>query len=912
VGREKELSQIDAFLDAADVAFTALGFEGEAGIGKTTVWREARRRAEERGALVLPCRPSAAEAKLSFAALADVLAPVDEANLSALSPPQRDALEVALLRADPRADPPSPRAVAAGLLTLVRQLSRERTVIIAVDDAQWLDPPSRAALEFTARRLEGEHVGLLYSLRVPTERPPLGRAVAEDRLQRQVLGALSLAALGRIVAERLGRLPPRPLLARISLASGGNPFFALEIARLLIERGDEPAPGGGLPVPDELQALLVARVRRLPDAAREAVLLAAVLSSPDTQMVSPDTLAAAEEAEVLTVDARGRIEFVHPLFASAAYGSVPTARRRELHRRAAELVSDPEQQARHLALGSETPTPEVARRLDQAAELAARRGAPDAAAELAELAADQTPVKDANGRAIRAVRAAHFHFDAGDLARAQTLADTVSGGSLAAVVRAEALQLAARLAARRSDFTEAATFARSALELAGDDDRLRAGIELDLVYCAVSLGDFPQADVHARAAVEHAEASEQDGIVADALAVLTMSEFLRGERLDEARLKRALALEDPAMTRSFIMRPAVIHGMLRLWRGELDDAVTALTAVRDDAAERGIEGAIPMMSFYLVWTALWRGEIARAAEWADEARAAANLLEDPTTSGITLAASALVHAHDGHPELARRDAGEALALFERLQWRSGVIWPLWALGLAELGEGNPTGVDRVLGPLGAQLAAMGGGDPILTMFLPDEIEALVALGELERAEAHLGAFERSAQERDRAWALAAAARCRGALAAANGQRDDALTAFELALATHERTGMPFERARTLLLLGQAHRRFKQRGRAGAVLREAVAEFERLGSPSWARRARQELARIGGPGPSGDGLTETERRLAELAAAGLTNRQVADRAFVSVKTVEANLTRAYRKLGVRSRATLADALRAQDR
>src|SRR6185437_2559660 len=267
--------------------------------------------------------------------------------------------------------------------------------------------------------------------------------------------------------------------------------------------------------------------------------------------------------------------------------------------------------------------------------------------------------------------------------------------------------------------------------------------------------------------------------------------------------------------------------------------------------------------------------------------------DDPAVSAIALSASALVHAYDGHSQEARGEAGEALAHFERLGWRSGVIWPLWALGLADLVDGNPAGVHGLLGPLAEQVVLMGPTDPVLRMFVPDEVEALVALGELDLAQEYLEPFERSAAELERAWAVAAAGRCRGALEAARGAQDEAAAAFERALAAHDAVDMPLERARTRLLAGEAFRRFKQRGRAREMFGAA--------------RARDGLARVGRPGAGGDALTETERRLAELAASGLTNHEVAARAFVSVKTVEANLTRIYRKLGVRSRVGLANAL-----
>jgi DNA-binding CsgD family transcriptional regulator len=907
VGRETELAEVDAFLDAAGEGFAALVLDGEAGIGKTTVWRQAVCLAEQRGVRVLACRASAAEAKLSFAGLADLLSSIAEEALGSLPAPQRDALAVALLRAAPSGRAPGARAVAAGFLSLLRALAATTMVLVAVDDWQWLDRSSRAVLEFAARRLGSEHVGLLCTLRSPAGGPVIGGAGAEERLRKVALGPLSLAALGRIIAARLGRSLPRPVLAGIARASAGNPFYALEVARLVIERGVEGLPGSGLPVPDDLRALTAARVRRLPAAAREALLLAAVLSAPDTDLIKPSALAPAEEAGIVTVDAAGRIEFAHPLFAAAVCGSVPIARRRALHRRAAGLVSDPEQRAWHLALGSDRADALIARQLDEAAVSAASRGAPDAAAELAELGAQLTPEADAAERGGRLLAAGRFHFDAGDLARAEALAQRALAGSPAGGLRTCALQLLAQLSARRSNFSEASELAVAALEAAGEDHWVRAGIELDLVYCAISLGDIAGAWPHARAAVADAQATGEDGILADALAVLTMAEFLSGRGVDRARLDRALALEDPTGASTFMMRPRFIQGLLALWCGELGSALEALGGVYEETVERGREGTAPMISWYLVWAHVWRGNLALAARLSEEALEAAALLEDPTTSGLALSASALVHAHDGRSELARAEAKDAIELFERVQWRSGMLFPLWALGLAELSEENPAAVNSLLGPLADQLAAMGGGDPVMANFLPDEIEALIALGDLERAQAHLERFESRARELDRAWAVAAAERCRGALAAARGEREAAFRAFERALACHQDTKMPFERARTQLVAGQTYRRFKQWGQARSALSEALATFELVGAPRWAQRTRNELARVGARPPAGLQLTETELRVAQLAASGLSNQDVADRAFISVKTVEANLTRVYRKLGVRSRAALADAL-----
>lgn len=887
-----------------------LVLEGEAGIGKTTVWQEARRRADRGGARVLWCRPSAAEAKFSFAAVADLLSPVDEEAFDALPGPQRDALAVAMLRAAPSERAPVQRAVAAGFLALVRGFAAEGPLVVAVDDWQWLDAPSRGVLEFAARRLESEPVGLLCTLRSSDVRSQFDDAIPRERVRTETVGPLSLAALGRIVVAAFGRSLPRPLLLRISQTSRGNPFYALEIARLLLERGIDYVPGAELPVPHDLRRLTAQRIRRLPANARGAVWLAAIQSAPDSRTVDTGALAPAEQAGIVRIDERGRIEFGHPLLASAALDLVTTAHRRELHRQAAELVLDSEQRARHLALGSVSPDEQIAEQLDDAAAIAARRGAPQAAAELAELAARSTPAEDRDGRHVRLMSAAQDHFDSGDLERAAALADEVGTQGRSRSLRAQAVQLAGRLRARQGNFTESARLATAALELA-PDRRLQAGIELDLVYCAVSLGDLAGARSHAGAAVEDAQAAGENGMLGDALAVLTMAEFLAGIGLDRARLARALTLEDPAMGRSWMMRPKTIWGMLQLWTGDLAGALETLEAVQTDSVERGLESFAPMLVLYPVWAAVWHGDLDRAARLSEEGRAAASLVGDPNATGIALSASALVHAHDGHTDLARHEAGEALALFERLQWRSGAIWPLWALGLAAMSDGSPDAADAVLRPLAEQIGAMGDGDPVLTMFLPDEIEALVGLGELELARDYLEPFEGRARALDRAWALAAAARCRGVLAAASGERALAFEAFDRALAEHDRAQMPFERARTLLLAGQSYRRFKQRARARTSLTAAAEQFEAVGAPQWSARARAELGRLGHSGRDRDGLSETELRVAELAASGLSNQEVAERAFLSVKTVEANLTRVYRKLGVRSRVGLANVIRPRE-
>lgn len=427
VGRSAELDAIDRFLDRLAGAPAAVLFEGVPGIGKTTVWRQALARAAARSFTVLPCRPVEAETKLAFASLADLLEPVAEAVLPGLPEPQRLALEVALMRASPPGIPPSPRAVATAVLSALRVLAVAQPVVLAIDDQQWLDRASAEALAFALRRIGDHRVGVAAAVRIGDDEPSdpiaLDRAFA-GRVARRRLGPLTLGGLHHVIRAHLGHVFPRPTLRRIGDASAGNPLFALEIARALIEAGAQPAPGEPLPVPRTLTSLLVRRLERLPLRTREVLLVVSALSAPTVTLVrqvadvdGDAALARAEQARVIDVDG-DRIRFTHPLLASAVYSSAALEKRRALHRRLADLVAAPEERARHLALSTVQPDEAVAHALDEAAALARRRGAPDTAGELEEQAARLTLDDDRPASRRRRIQAAEHFVQTGDLARA--------------------------------------------------------------------------------------------------------------------------------------------------------------------------------------------------------------------------------------------------------------------------------------------------------------------------------------------------------------------------------------------------------------------------------------------------------------------------------------------------------------
>jgi hypothetical protein len=400
IGRIRELGAAERFLDAVPAGLSGLVLEGEAGIGKSMLWRETAWRAQARGYRVLSTRPAEAEAKLSFSGLADLLADVEPEVFERLPAPQRRALEVALVRAEGRADR---RALLAGFVSLLSALASWGPLVLAVDDVQWLDTPSLSALQFVVRRLAGRPVGVLISARLVMDAAPRGfeRALADASVERLRVGPLSLAALHGLFKARLGRVFDRPTLVRIERATGGNPLFALEIARELLET--PPAPGDALPAPRDVGELVGARICRLPARTREELLAAASLSRPTTALIDAGSLEPAERAGLVHVEPDGTVSFDHPVFVSAVYAAASPVRRRAVHRRLAAHVPDFEERARHLALASTGVDAATAATLSQAAGRARGRGAPDAAAELERLALRATTAEAVGERTRRAL-----------------------------------------------------------------------------------------------------------------------------------------------------------------------------------------------------------------------------------------------------------------------------------------------------------------------------------------------------------------------------------------------------------------------------------------------------------------------------------------------------------------------------
>jgi DNA-binding CsgD family transcriptional regulator len=922
IGRESELATLDRFLDSIPTGPSALLLSGDPGIGKTTVWKEGLASAQLRRYRTLSCGPVEAETRLSYAALGDLLEPILEEALPSVPEPQRQALEVALLRSPGSGARADQRAVSLAVLACLRSVASTSPVVVAVDDIQWMDIPSVRVLQFVVRRLKDEQVGLMTAARgARADDDPLGvvSAVAEDRVHAVHVGPLSLEALERVLRTKVGEGFSRTTLLNLHEMSGGNPFFAQEIGLALLRRGGDVAAGEGLPIPDRLQVLIEDRLEGLPAQTLEALEVVSALSTPTLDAIAAGTdpsevdrrLGPALENGVVEV-VGDRLRFTHPLLASAVYQRIPPARRRELHARLARIVRDPEERARHLALSVEGPDVAVAAALEEAALLASSRGAPQSAAELWELSRRATPRDRGEDLVHRTHQAGVAHYECGDTSLARSVLEQAVDLSMAGPARARVLLDLGMGIGETEGWRGAWAVFEAALGEAGDDLALRARIEQNLGYAWLFRGDLAASERHASAALQLAEELQEPRVMAEAFQAYPFVEFLLGRGVDQEMLDRGIALEGhmEGEFKSQVLRASHVLAQLLKFTDRLDEARRTFTELLGDAAAHGVEGAIPQFRYHLAELECRAGNWEAAMEHARESRAGAQRIRMGAMSAQGHFAVGLVEAHVGRTDPARLEALEGLRIAEAAGEILLLIPNLSVLGFLELSLGRPTEADAYLSRAVELAQAMGVREPAYFRIVPDQVEALVALGRLDEAETLLAPFEEAGKELDRAWAMATGARCRALVLAARGDLPGASAAADEAVRQHDRLPLPFELGRTLLVKGTVQRRAKRKREARDTLTQALEIFEGLGAVAWAERTRAELARIGGRAPSSVDLTPTETRVAELVAAGGTNREVADALFVSVHTVEANLKRIYRKLGIRSRTELASALQSR--
>jgi DNA-binding CsgD family transcriptional regulator len=925
VGRDAEIAEIWAFLSAASEAPAALVITGDAGIGKTVVWEHVLQAA--RSYRVLLCRSAPAERPLAFSALDDLFGDVADEVLPGLAGPRRRAVEAALLRdvtpghfpADPLgANPalPEPRVLARGILDGLRILSGGGPLMIAVDDAQWLDRPSARVMEFCFRRLQREPVLVLLTYRDEDLAFPLGldRALPPDRLGRVRLGPLTLGAIGEVLRSQLGAVPPRYALTRLYDACGGNPFYALECARMLLDRPDMSVTNEPLPLPRSLDGLVLRRVRRLPPEVRRVGRLVAASFDQHERLIRAacgegESWAVIDQAiDEGIIERNGEIlRFTHPLLQSALYGEMLLDERKQVHQRLGAVAEDLEERAWHLALGADRPSGEIARMLEGAARHAASRGAPEEGATLAEQAARLTPADQSEATRERIVQAADYYFRAGSVARSRELIQSALPACPVGTLRASLLLRLATVHYHLSGWPLAEeTFLQAARE-AHEDPALLAHAEQELAFARVVAGDLPAALRWAKASLRSAERATDPHLTAHSLARIAVFEFLQGNGVRLDLLDRAEALDasagDEPPGRLPLHGPSLGRGLLLKWCDRLDEARVVLTGQYRSALDRGDEASLPFLLYNFSELECWAGNWDTSEEYAREGCRVAEESRQQTMKPATLYCLALVCAHRGQVVKAQELASGALALCEQTGNVPVVSQVLSVLGFVALSLDDHQAAAAHLNRLAEAVAAFGLGEPGVVKFLPDEIEALAALGQIDRAWSFTRQLEAQGKLLGRPWALATGARCRAHLAAIDGDLQEALAACDQALSQHQRLTMPFELGRTLLVKGMIERRARRKSAARNSFGKALAIFEHMGAPLWAGKACRELSKIAARSPV-DGLTETELRVADLVTQGRTNREVASAMFVTENTVQTHVRHIFQKLGVRSRTELA--------
>ncbi|MEU9000632.1 AAA family ATPase [Streptomyces sp. NPDC048551] len=854
-GRQSEEAALDALLDAARQGRGgALVLRGEAGIGKSALLDRISPDSAPTVRRVTGCE---AERDLVGAGLLQLLWPLQE-QVAQLPGPQARALHTVL---GGSAGPADRYTTGLALLTLLARLAESGPVVCVVDDAQWLDRSSADALLFAARRIAAEPVALVFAAR-------------DEGFDARGLPELFLPRLDRRSAARV--------LERYRLSAArreqvledadGNPLALLEFGRA------EPAcgPGGGRRVTDRVLASFRDRITELPDHVRLLLLTAAADGSRDLARVlaavdalggsGARALEAAERSGLLRVDG-ARAAFRHPLVRAAAYQSAPSVQRTRVHRELAALAADCDARARHLALAALGPDASVAAEVARAADRALDRAAPALACDLYQRAADLSTSLPDRGRLLR--RAAAAAVAAGDLGPAATLAERAGPLATTGADRAALAEVRAAVEFERGDQAAAARL---------------------LVAGAPEAGPGPSASM-LRTAATYAWFSGDAGSVRACAELLPGDDTVRGmARLVDGDHPAGLAaLAAAAAEGGPGMRPVYAAALLGD-DGRTEELVTAEVARRRRA---GLAGGLPEALQMLARLQVIQGRHRDAEASVAEARAVAEDCGMPQRIGRLEVVLARIAAIEGDPERCRPVAGGTV---------DGGVAVACLLGLLDLGLGR---YEEALVRLESAWTRPGHYMTALVAATGDLVEAAVRLGAPERARLPWQRLASWAEAGGQPWARAVALRCEAQLTG----REEAFTAAE---ALHERAGRPFEAARTLLVHGEWLRRARRQTEARARLHGALEVFERLHAAPWAGRARAELRAAGEPaaaavptaGALADRLTPQELQVVRLAAEGRSSREVAGLLFLSPRTVEHHLYKAYPKLGIRSRTELA--------
>jgi len=885
IGRQSELDYVERFVGDVRTGTHGLVVFGEPGIGKTALWRHAIARCREAGCQLLITRPSEEEMPLSGCGLVDLL--------------EESAVDLDRLRAEE-----DPLECGRTVLEALRRLAASGPTVVAIDDLQWLDSVSARALRYALRRADREPLGVLGTAR-SAQPDPLGirETLPPGRSETVELGPLSLGALRRLLSGTVAAIS-RPALAQIHSLSGGNPLYALELARAM----PDGRRSTDIALPGSLRTALEHRLDALParlEPVLEAVSALGATSVQSLRNLLPESdvdaiLEAAIAEQVLALDEDLSVRFAHPLLGSVVYTSLSPLARRSLHARLAAQATEPDVRARHLALSTDDPDESIASLLERAATRAAGRGANDLASEFAGHGRRLTPVADEASVRRRALAEIEYLAAAGEVRQALSRADRLVRSLAPGPERVEALMQRAELEDDDRDTAEALLL--GALDEAGTDERLRGRVFHRLAQLRrLRAGDLPGAIDAARSSLALAEDCGDPTLELHAAAYLGHLEALGGKPRPDL-MDRAVRLEAELGVQPLSIRPRSLLAMHRLWAGDLPAARALLDAVQAEAARAGNEMKQPQHFYISALVENASGNLELAHTLAARGLEAALDAENTYAERELLYPLARAEAWLGREQEARATAQRLCEEASTHGVKPLLVRAASVLGLLALSLDDLESACDELARAADLLERMGFANPGAFRVLPDAIEALARSEELSAAEA---LHERLESEAAAAgpWSHAAVERARGALLLARGDAERAADVLDGAAACFQSLEHGPDTARALLLRAQALLRAGRRSLAAEVAAAAHARFSAMGATLWEARALELLERLQ-PGRAAGRLTAAETRVAALVAKGMKNREIGQALFMSVATVEAHLTRIYRKLDIRSRTELA--------
>ena len=905
IGRDRELGILARFLEHAAAEGGAFLLVGEPGAGKTALLDAAADAAEEAGTGVLRAAGVEFEADLTYSGLHQVLLPVF-GQFERLGAAHRDALNVALGYED--GPPPDRLLVSTATLTVLFQAAAARPLLMVVDDLQWLDRASAGVLGFVARRLAGSRVGFLTALR-PGEESFFERA----GLPQHELGPLDEQAANALVSSCFPELAPRVRL-RVVAEAQGNPLALLELPAMLsgAQRAAAEALPAVLPLSRRLQALFASRAADLPEPARRLLLLAVLEGSGDVRLLHAaagqqaiDDLAPAEQAGLVRVsEGTGRLVFRHPLTRSAIVELSTSGDRRRAHRTlAGQLEDQPERQAWHLAEAAPGPDEKVAALLEEAAHRILRKG--DAVGAVAGLlrAADLSPLR--SDRSRRLADAAYVGADVtGDLRSVSHLlaaarrADPEPGESLPAAVAASYFLLNGDGDVDAAHRLLAAGIENYPSEHDPGNETLTEALNTLLMVCM--FGGRPELWEPFHAAVARLTPNAPQPLL---LASRTLSDPVRMAGPVLGQLDAVIAGLDVETDPTRIVRVSIAA----FYVDRLAACRNALLRVVHDGRAGGAVASAIQALILLSYNGIQSGDWEAADTQAGEA------LQLCAARGYQLFAwparycKALLAAAHGDYDATSALTDEMIAWAAPRGARAARHYSWHARGLAALGRGafeDAYQSAAAISPPGVLASHI---QPALWVPM-DLVEAAVRTDRHSEASAHVRAM-RDAGIAGLSPRLALLATASEAITAPD---DLASGLFEKALALPGAGRFPFDLARVRLCYGERLRRARAATQSRAQLTAALEVFERLGARSWAARAAGQLRAAGRTHPPADlrerdPLTPQEREIAMLAAAGMSNKEIGQRLFLSHRTVGAHLYQIFPKLGITSRAALRDAL-----